>query len=72
MPSENEGSSPKTLPVEVTKYKIVFLGEQGVGKSSIITKFIRNEISEEYLATIGIDFFSKNVVANNETVSLIS
>jgi GTPase SAR1 family protein len=26
----------------VTKFKIVFIGDQGVGKSSIINRFIKN------------------------------
>ena len=26
----------------VVKFKVVFLGDQGVGKSSVITRFIKN------------------------------
>lgn len=30
-----------------TKYKLAFLGNQSVGKSSIIEKYINNKFSEE-------------------------
>uniref|UniRef100_F1L6W2 GTP-binding protein ryh1 n=1 Tax=Ascaris suum TaxID=6253 RepID=F1L6W2_ASCSU len=68
--SENGECLMKKSSLELTKYKIVFLGEQGVGKSSIITKFLRNEVAEDYIATIGIDFFSKNIVVEGKTVRL--
>uniref|UniRef100_A0A915AS35 Uncharacterized protein n=1 Tax=Parascaris univalens TaxID=6257 RepID=A0A915AS35_PARUN len=68
--SENGEYLMRRTSLELTKYKIVFLGEQGVGKSSIITRFLRNEVAEEYNATIGIDFFSKNVVVDDKTVRL--
>ena len=40
------------------KYKIVFLGNQSVGKTSIIHRFIYDSFDEAYQATIGIDFMS--------------
>ena len=40
------------------KYKIVFLGNQSVGKTSIIHRFIYDSFDESYQATIGIDFMS--------------
>jgi Ras-related protein Rab-6A len=40
------------------KYKIVFLGDQSVGKTSMIHRFIYDSFDESYQATIGIDFMS--------------
>lgn len=53
------------------KYKIVFLGDQGVGKTSLITRFMYDTFDEQYAATIGIDFLSKTMyLEDNKTVRL--
>lgn len=54
----------------LTKYKIVFLGEQGVGKTSLITRFMYDTFDEHYQATIGIDFLSKTMYLGDKTVRL--
>ncbi|CAK9437011.1 uncharacterized protein LODBEIA_P14820 [Lodderomyces beijingensis] len=43
------------------KYKIVFLGDQSVGKTSLITRFMYDTFDEAYATTIGIDFLSKTM-----------
>merc|ERR1712226_717083 len=54
-----------------TKYKIVFLGDQSVGKTSIITRFMFDSFAvEDYQATIGIDFLSKTMYLEDRTVRL--
>lgn len=45
----------------ITKYKIVFLGEQSVGKTSLITRFMYGSFDPNNQATIGIDFLSKTI-----------
>lgn len=52
------------------KYKLVFLGEQSVGKTSLITRFMYDSFSEAYQATIGIDFLSKTVHLREKSVRL--
>lgn len=52
------------------KYKIVFLGEQAVGKTSIITRFMYDTFDTNYQATIGIDFLSKTMYLDDRTVRL--
>ena len=52
------------------KYKVVFLGDQHVGKTSIIERFINDRFENTYNATIGIDFLVKNMVHNNKTYRL--
>ena len=34
-------------------YKILVLGESGVGKTSLIRRFVENKFKESYLSTIG-------------------
>ncbi|ODV63248.1 Rab family GTPase YPT6 [Ascoidea rubescens DSM 1968] len=52
------------------KYKIVFLGEQGVGKTSLITRFMYDTFDSQYAATIGIDFLSKTMYLDDKTIRL--
>lgn len=54
----------------LNKYKLVFLGEQGVGKTSIITRFMYDTFDTNYQATIGIDFLSKTMYLEDRTVRL--
>uniref|UniRef100_UPI00358DE5B1 ras-related protein Rab-6A-like n=1 Tax=Myxine glutinosa TaxID=7769 RepID=UPI00358DE5B1 len=52
------------------KFKLVFLGEQCVGKTSLITRFMYDSFDDSYQATIGIDFLSKTVYMEDRTVRL--
>lgn|SRR3990167_419758 len=55
---------------QVTKYKLVFLGDQSVGKTSIVTRFMYDTFDSTYQATIGIDFLSKTMYLEDRTVRL--
>jgi len=52
------------------KVKLVFLGEQSVGKTSLITRFMYDTFDNTYQATIGIDFLSKIMYTQDKTVRL--
>ncbi|KAJ1422535.1 Rab6, rab family GTPase [Ochromonadaceae sp. CCMP2298] len=70
-----EGSAPTTTTsgpniYPLAKYKLVFLGDQGVGKTSIITRFMYDSFDKNYQATIGIDFLSKTMYLEDRTVRL--
>ena len=52
-------------------FKIIFLGDQYVGKSSILNRFYQGKFEEDYQATIGLDFHSKNVNINGAPVRLL-
>lgn len=56
---------------EIPKFKIIFLGDQGVGKSSILNRFAQDKFEQNYQATIGLDFHSKNVTIDNVNVRLL-
>ena len=62
-------SQNKPNPV-LKKYKLVFLGEQSVGKTSMITRFMYDSFDTHYQATIGIDFLSKTVYCKDKTIRL--
>jgi Ras-related protein Rab-6A len=59
---------PTTAPL--SKHKVVFLGDQGTGKTSIIKAFMYNTFDANYQATIGIDFLSKTLSLDDRTVRL--
>ncbi|KAG5513869.1 hypothetical protein PMAC_000491 [Pneumocystis sp. 'macacae'] len=52
------------------KFKLVFLGDQSVGKTSLITRFMYDTFDNTYQATIGIDFLSKTMYLEDRTVRL--
>ena len=56
---------------ELPKIKIIFLGDQGTGKSSILNRFVNDKFDDKYQATVGLDFNSKIVKIDNQDVRLI-
>uniref|UniRef100_A0A8C6WT75 Rab6 n=1 Tax=Neogobius melanostomus TaxID=47308 RepID=A0A8C6WT75_9GOBI len=54
------------------KFKLVFLGEQSVGKTSLITRFMYDSFDNTYQATIGIDFLSKTMYLEDRTVNKVA
>ena len=40
-------------------FKVVLVGDMSVGKTNIIAKYLKNDFSEDYKTTIGVEFHSK-------------
>ena len=38
--------------------KIIVIGDQSVGKTNILNRFVKGQFSEEYAITIGMDFLT--------------
>ena len=55
---------------DLESHKIVFLGQAGVGKSSIVLRFSKDHYSPYIDSTIGASFFTKTVNINNKHVKL--
>ena len=54
-------------------FKIVLLGDPGVGKSSLISRYVHNRFESSYMITIGVDILSKQLfVGEDEVLFLIS
>ncbi|KAI0397787.1 ras family-domain-containing protein [Xylariaceae sp. FL0594] len=66
--AQTGGASGYNNPLK--KFKLVFLGEQSVGKTSLITRFMYDSFDNMYQATIGIDFLSKTMYLEDRTVRL--
>ena len=53
------------------KFKLMMLGDAGVGKTSISQRFINEEFQKSYIHTIGIDFLEKTILVDGDkTVKL--
>ena len=47
------------------KLKVVLVGSNAVGKTSIANRFTRNLFANRYIATIGCDFYIKTITVKN-------
>ena len=52
------------------KIKLMVLGDSSVGKSSILTKYCKNQFFTKYITTIGIDFQTKYLNINNKKIKV--
>ncbi len=50
--------------------KIVILGDSGVGKSNILSRYINDEFDEYKRNTIGVDFISQEQIINDKKVKI--
>ena len=59
---------------EVNKYeyifKIILIGSSGVGKSSLLQRYIQKVFNESYASTIGVDFFMKSINIGEKSIKL--
>ena len=46
-------------------FKLVLLGNSGVGKSSLVIRFVKNEFIEDIETTIGAAFLTKQLAKKN-------
>lgn len=49
-------------------FKIVMIGDSGVGKSQLLNRFARNEFNAKSKATIGVEFQTKTVLMDHKVV----
>jgi len=51
-------------------FKILLLGSQGVGKSSLLGRFADNEFLDSYRTTVGVDFKIRTIEIDDKTIKL--
>jgi len=51
-------------------FKLVLIGDSGVGKSCLLLRFADDAFTESYISTIGVDFRFRTVKINKKTVKL--
>ena len=62
---DSEGDS-----VSVTRHKIIFVGDAGVGKTTIIARITESPFNEVYEPSIGVDFMSKSIKYRGQNIKL--
>ncbi len=71
MSSTAAAASPAS-PAEADEFdylfKVVLIGDSGVGKSNLLSRFTRNEFNLESKSTIGVEFATKNIQADNKII----
>jgi small GTP-binding protein len=49
-------------------FKVVLIGDSGVGKSNLLSRFTRNEFNLESKSTIGVEFATKSIQVDGKTI----
>ncbi|XP_028393119.1 ras-related protein Rab-11A-like [Dendronephthya gigantea] len=49
-------------------YKVVLIGDSGVGKSCLLSRFTRNEFDHESKSTIGVEFATRSLEIDGKTI----
>ncbi|CAH1777510.1 unnamed protein product [Owenia fusiformis] len=61
-------SSGKTSRTKLVK--VVLLGDGGVGKSSLMNRFVTNKFDSQSYHTIGVEFLNKDITVSNNTYTM--
>ncbi len=62
---------PEQMEEKLVKKKVNLLGNQGVGKTSLIIRYVKDLFGEEYLKTIGTNIYTKDVQFEEGMVKLV-
>ena len=52
------------------KYQLLIIGDSTVGKTSILSRFTNGTFDSNYLATVGLDNFTKDEIIDNKTIRI--
>lgn len=50
--------------------KVIILGDSGVGKTSLMNQYVNKRFSNQYKATIGADFLTKDITIDDQVVTM--
>ncbi|GCE99034.1 Rab GTPase ypt7 [Zygosaccharomyces mellis] len=50
--------------------KVIILGDSGVGKTSLMHRYVNDKYSQQYKATIGADFLTKEVTVDDKVATM--
>ena len=49
-------------------FKVVLIGDSGVGKTNLLSRFARNEFSLESKSTVGVEFATRTIHVDNKLI----
>jgi Ras-related protein Rab-11A len=58
------------LEIEEYSIKIVIVGDSGVGKSNILTRYVQDEFNQDSKATVGVELSTKTYKINDKFVKV--
>ena len=58
-------------PQRVIQKKICLLGDMGVGKTSLMRRFVTGYFDERYLSTVGVNISRKTLIRPNNTMNML-
>ena len=50
--------------------KIILVGDSGVGKTSLMKQYVNKRFNKNYKATVGVDFFCKDIKIDDHVVTM--
>ncbi|XP_035663757.1 ras and EF-hand domain-containing protein-like isoform X1 [Branchiostoma floridae] len=63
-------TAEQDTPGTARMFKVVFVGDSGVGKSTFIYRVCHDDYKATFSSTIGVDFHLKTVVAKNQKITM--
>jgi small GTP-binding protein len=79
MTNEEETKDKENLQYEILKedypnydlsFKVIVIGNSGVGKSCLSMQATKHKFENNYLATVGFEFFAFNMKLDNKVIKL--
>ena len=61
---------PPFLPCSDYLFKLLLIGDSGVGKSCLLLRFADDTYTESYISTIGVDFKIRTIELDGKTIKL--
>lgn len=62
------GTLTRLLIVVCVSSSVVLIGDSGVGKSNLLSRFTRNEFNLESKSTIGVEFATRSIQVDGKTI----
>lgn len=56
--------------ISLKAFKVILVGMQSVGKSSILCRLVNSQFPQNYQATVGIDYHTYSAIVDNKSYSL--
>ncbi|XP_005870769.1 PREDICTED: ras-related protein Rab-11B [Myotis brandtii] len=56
------------VPISLPTLTVVLIGDSGVGKSNLLSRFTRNEFNLESKSTIGVEFATRSIQVDGKTI----
>ena len=68
--NEQDSNSDSDDSIIANRHKIIFVGDSGVGKTTIISRIMDNKFNDTYEPSIGVDFISKHLRFRGSNIKL--